>query len=210
MPLPLCPPPQQLSRLPGNQSSLLGLLPSLFLSLPFSSLPPPSRGWGGGGRQASLLPRQIQSLHLCFSELGMKEGDASAALKPADGQIFIIFAPIGPSKSTRESSKSISAAQWSLHLPWPTHGRQPEPGGHNLSPNSHQAQRPDPKLPGASASASVPRQGPLGQAAGLKGRTQGRWASETGSAPLWTSRTQAKEEIRSACQGSEEISAWDS
>ena len=71
-----------------------------------SVLPPallPSLPWG---RQA-LLPSQIQSLHLCFSELGMKEGEASAALKPADGQIFIIFARMGPRKPTRDSSKSI-------------------------------------------------------------------------------------------------------
>lgn len=53
-----------------------------------------------------LLPSQIQSLHLLFSELGMKEGEASAALKPADGQIFIIFAQMGPGKPAKESSKS--------------------------------------------------------------------------------------------------------
>lgn len=209
MPLPLCPPPQQLSRLPGNQSSLLCLLPSLFLSLPFSSLPPSSRGWQEEreGKPASSPNPKPSSL---LFRAGHERRGSECSPQTADGQIFIIFAPIGPRKSTRESSKSISAAHWSRHLHWPTHGRQPGPGGHNLSPNSHQAQSPDPKLPGASPSASVPRQGPLGRAAGLQGQAQGRSASETASAPLWTSRTQAKEEIRSACQGSEEISAWDS
>ena len=107
MPLPLCPPPQRLPRLPGNQSSLFCLPSSLFTSLP-PLLPsfPPSLPQG----RANQLPSQIQSLHLRFSELGMKEGEASAALKPADSQIFIISARMGPRKSTRESSKSISVA----------------------------------------------------------------------------------------------------
>lgn len=83
MPLPLCPPPQQLSRLPGNQSSLLCLLPSLFPSLSFSSLPLPS--WGRRGGQTSLLPRQIQSLHLCFSE----QGEASAASNPLTARFLL-------------------------------------------------------------------------------------------------------------------------
>lgn len=93
MPLPLCPRPQQTPLLPGNQSSLFCLPPALLPSLP------------RGGQ--ALLPSQIQSLHLRFSELGMKEGEANVALKPADGQIFIIFARMGPRKPTRDSSKSI-------------------------------------------------------------------------------------------------------
>lgn len=80
---------------PSLAAKKSALSPSLLLSLlPLSPL----------GQE--LLPRQIQSLHLLFSELGMKEGEASAALKPADGQIFIIFAQMGPGKPAKESSKS--------------------------------------------------------------------------------------------------------
>lgn len=75
---------------------------SVFPSLPASALLPSLPR----GRQAR-LPSQIQSLHLRFSELGMKEGEANAALKPADGQIFIIFAQMDPRKPARDSSKSI-------------------------------------------------------------------------------------------------------
>lgn len=56
----------------------------------------------------------------------------------------------------------------------------------------------------------VPSQGLLGQTARLRGQTQAHWASEAVSVPLWASKTQTKEEIRSPCQGLEEISAWDS
>lgn len=182
--LPLCPPP---SNSPGCQE-ISPPSSAFFPSSSYPSLSPP-HSWGGGGRagKPASLPNPKPS-SLLF-RAGNERRGSECSPQTADGQIFIIFAPIGPRKSTGESSKSISAAHWSLHLHWPTHGRQPEPGGHTLSPSSHQAQRPDPKLPGASPSASVPRQGPLGQAAGLKGQTRGHWASETVSAPFWTSRT---------------------
>lgn len=40
----------------------------------------------------------------------MKEGEGSAALKPADGQIFIIFAPMGPGKPTRIFKEHLSGS----------------------------------------------------------------------------------------------------
>lgn len=91
--------PAPLPTSPANPpAARKSVLPSLPPSALLPSLP--------RGRQAQ-LPSQIQSLHLRFSELGMKEGEANAALKPADGQIFIIFARMGPRKPTRDSSKSI-------------------------------------------------------------------------------------------------------
>lgn len=56
----------------------------------------------------------------------------------------------------------------------------------------------------------MPSQGLLGQTLRLRGQTQPHWASEAVSVPLWASKTHTKEEIRSPCQGLEEISAWDS
>lgn len=82
--------------LPITGCQEVGPPPSLPIFLPPSCLSPSGQ---------ELLPSQIQSLHL-FSELGMKEGEASAALKPADSQIFIIFAQMGPGKPATKSSKS--------------------------------------------------------------------------------------------------------
>lgn len=106
----------------------------------------------------------------------MKEGEGSAALKPADGQIFIIFAPIGPRKSTRESSKRISVAQWSPHLPGPPHGRQPDAG-------TQSAQRPDLKLPGASPPPPCPGQGHLARQPGFQARPRAALGLRDGLCP---------------------------
>lgn len=80
--------PAPLPTSPANPpAARKSVLPSLPPSALLPSLP--------RGRQAQ-LPSQIQSLHLRFSELGMKEGEANAALKPADGQIFYYLCSNGP------------------------------------------------------------------------------------------------------------------
>ena len=83
-------------------------------------------------------------------------------------------------------------------------------GGHNLSPTSHQTQRPVGGCHESHPRLSVPSQGLFGQTARLRSQMQAHWASEAFSVPLWTSKTQTTEEIGSPCQGLEEISAWDS